>query len=178
MSTFVASRSSTLYFQSGCRVSTKQSARSAAEPAVKGRNRARLRFVCPVYRRAADSWVSAFVSCTGSPRSTFDNMRWPACSKKLRFQYSDGFGCRFLGKHAREEGCSWRRQQSTAGAQVAPVGPAATSAEAAALREGFVEEDAGGFGHELSTDTTFAPGQRQASIKCFQFSYLTEEKTP
>ena len=45
----------------------------------------------------------------------------------------------------------------TAGTQIAPVGPAATSAEAAALQEGFVEQDVGGVGHELSSDTTFAP---------------------
>jgi hypothetical protein len=68
--TLVALRPSALYFRLGCRVSTKQSARSAAELAVKGRNRARLRFVCPVY----DSKAHAI----------FDLKRGPGCHFRER----------------------------------------------------------------------------------------------
>ena len=60
---------------------------------------------------------------------------------KLCVQQGDGCGRGFLGRRAPRDGWGWRRQQGAAGALVAPEGSTATRAEAAALQEGFVEQD-------------------------------------
>ena len=84
---------------------------------------------------------------------------------KLGVEQGEGFCRGFRGCRTGWDGLGWRRQEGAAGAQVTPVGPATTSTEAAALQKGFVKENVGGFGHELSSDTTFAPGAETSKQK-------------
>jgi hypothetical protein len=89
---------------------------------------------------------------------------------KLCLQNRDGFGRGFLEHRAHRKGFRCCRHQGATGSLVAPKRSTTPRSEAATLREGFVEENVGGFGHELSSDTTFA--RLQQTSKCFQHSRL------